>query len=514
MEFYRNLQQQVRQIWKGMNRLQQFAVAVAGAVSLGLLGLVGYWYAHTDYQVFRAGLSVEEAAAITAKLQESGVSYKLAAGGTAILVPAEQVTQLRLTMASEELGGKGSAGMGDLMPGGIAESPSAQQFRFLHALQSELARTIAQIDPVVAARVHIVRPDSSPFIRDKQPTTASVMLKLRPGTTLNRNASMAITALVSRSVEGLTRENVTLVDAHGRLLSEIVDPETGVLGSQIEHRRELENYLATKAESMLAHLLGPGRAVVRVTADLDMKRHIEKKEIVEPDGRVPISEETTTKKLQTNGVAKGAAAGTTSNLGKPNAATGTPVGSDNREEVSKINYVVSKTVHEMEDRLGTIERLTIAALVDLGRPGDGSASSDASVLSMADVQEIIKKAVGFKTGRDEIQVSQVRMPDPNAAPTAPDDEWLQQQQFEQTLQLVRNGSFGVIALAAVLLVWVVWRNKRPAPAPVPVAAPQAAAEPPGETQQLAAMLERNPEALGKVLLSWLSEPTDATQKAA
>src|SRR5947209_10849689 len=162
MEFYRNLQQQLRQIWKAMNRLQQLVVVVAGAVSLGLLGLVGYWYVHTDYQVFRAGLSAEEAAAITAKLQETGVSYKLAAGGTAILVPAEQIAQLRLTMASEELG-KGPGGMGDLMPGGIAESPSAQHFRFLHALQNELARTIQQIDPAASARVHIVRPDSSPF---------------------------------------------------------------------------------------------------------------------------------------------------------------------------------------------------------------------------------------------------------------------------------------------------------------------------------------------------------------
>src|SRR5205807_6933588 len=105
---------------------------------------------------------------------------------------------------------------------------------------------------------------------------------------LSRNASMAITALVARSVEGLTRENVTLVDAHGRLLSEMIDPETGVLGSAIEHRRDLENYLANKAESMLAHLLGPGRAVVRVTADLNMKRYSEKKEIVNPEGRVPI----------------------------------------------------------------------------------------------------------------------------------------------------------------------------------------------------------------------------------
>src|SRR5437868_10326140 len=136
MDFYRNLQQQLRQIWKGMNQLQRLVVVLAGAVSLALLGVVGYWYVHTDYQVFRAGLSAEEAAAITAKLQESGVTYKLAAGGTAILVPAEQIAQLRLTLAGEEVG-KGAGGMGELVAGGLAESPSAQHFRFLRALQNE-----------------------------------------------------------------------------------------------------------------------------------------------------------------------------------------------------------------------------------------------------------------------------------------------------------------------------------------------------------------------------------------
>ena len=155
---------------------------------------------------------------------------------------------------------------------------------------------------------------------------------------------------------------------------------------------------------------------------------------------MPISEETTTKKLQTGGGTKGAVAGTTSNLGKPSAGAGGPVGSDNREETSKTNYAYSKTIHEMEDKLGTIERLTIAALVDLGKPGEESGSTEATALSMADVQEIIKKAVGFKTGRDEIQVSQVRMPDPTAGLAVPEEEWLRPALAKLVAHVKRGGA--------------------------------------------------------------------------
>src|SRR5207245_7808273 len=131
-----------------------------------------------------------------------------------------------------------------------------------------------------------------------KPTTASVMLRLKPGTTLSRQLGGGIAAFIARSVEGLTRENVTLVDASGRVLSEDQNQETGHIASQLEYRRELETYLASKAENMLAQVFGPGRAVVRVTADINFQRHREKKETYNPDGRVATSEKITTTKTE------------------------------------------------------------------------------------------------------------------------------------------------------------------------------------------------------------------------
>src|SRR5262249_1383055 len=134
----------------------------------------------------------------------------------------------------------------------LGATPFTQHVNYMRALQAELAKTIMQIDPVTFARVHIVKPEPSPFLRDQKPTTASVMLKLKHGSSLNRNTSAGIIALVTRSVEGLTRENVTLVDSQGRLLFEENTSEAGMMGSHMDYRRELESYLASKAEGMLA----------------------------------------------------------------------------------------------------------------------------------------------------------------------------------------------------------------------------------------------------------------------
>lgn len=120
-------------------------------------------------------------------------------------------------------------------------------------------------------------------MREQKPTTASVMLKLKPGATLNRSMSAGIVALVSRSVEGLTPDQVTLVDTNGHILSDQHGSEVGATASsQLDYRRELETYLASKAEDMLAQLLGQGRAVVRVTADVNFKTVKEKKRPTAP----------------------------------------------------------------------------------------------------------------------------------------------------------------------------------------------------------------------------------------
>src|SRR5262249_49081428 len=151
--------------------------------------------------------------------------------------------------------------------------------------------------------------------------------------------------------EGLAQENVALLDTNGRLLSEPVSSEMGAAGSQMEYRRELESYLASRAEGMLAQVLGPGRAVVRVTADLSFQRSKQKRETYLPEGRVALSEKSTTSR-STNTTPQGRGVpGIASNLAGKQPTLGV-VGSTSTDETTQTDFAVSKITQEMEDRLG------------------------------------------------------------------------------------------------------------------------------------------------------------------
>jgi flagellar M-ring protein FliF len=501
MGFFGNLSQQFRQVWQGMSPGRRVAMAVVGLVTTATVLGVAYWAAQPDYRVLFSGLAPEDASAITTKLQAQGVSFRLSSGGTSVLVPAEQLQQVRVDMAGDGLPVKGGKGFELFDQSPLGMTPFTQHVNYIRAMQAELARTIMSIDPIVFARVHIVKPDPSPFIRDQKPTTASVVVRLKPGTSLSRHVSNGVVALVARSVEGLTRENVTIVDDHGKLLSEEHNPETGMIGSHMDYRRELEKYLSAQAESVLAPVMGTGKALVRVTADINFQRHKEKKETYQPDGRVPTMEKLTTSKA-TSGPGNQARGptGTASNLGKP-PAPATTAPANNVEETTETNYVVSKVTQEFEDKVGSIERLTIAALVDLSGGEKGEPR-----MSMSDVQDIIKQAVGFKTGRDDIKVTNVKLP---GAPTLPStDDEVEKVQFLHTLvTLVKNASLGIAALAGLIMVWMVLRRLKPRRVEAP-------SERSAVLERLATTAQQDPQAIARVLTHWLEQSERPRRQAA
>ena len=253
----------------------------------------------------------------------------------------------------------------------LTTTPFVQNVNYQRALQAELGRSIMQLEPVQFARVLIARPDPTPFVREQRPPTASVVLKLKPGAAMSRVTAGSIVSLVARSVEGLKPENVTVVDSGGRLLS---DPHAGDRDNlptpQLEYRRELETYLSTKAEEMLAHHLGAGRAIIRVSADINFQQVKEKRKTVYPDEKAVTAERMTTSK-NTPSTSRGVA-GAASNVPRasvPDCPAGeVHLGSaSSSEEVIQTDYNYSESVRELEDRMGGVTRLSIAALVDLSR---------------------------------------------------------------------------------------------------------------------------------------------------
>jgi flagellar M-ring protein FliF len=382
-----------------------------------------------------------------------------------------------------------------------------QNVNYQRALQAELGRSIMQLEPVQFARVLIARPDPTPFVREQRPPTASVVLKLKPGATMSRVTAASIVSLVARSVEGLKPENVTVVDSAGRLLS---DPHAGDRDNlptpQLEYRRELETYLSSKAEEMLAHHLGAGRAIIRVSADINFQQMKEKRKTIFPDEKVITAERLTTAK-NTPSTSRGVA-GAASNV--PRASTGLASagssGSSSSEEVTQTDYNYSESVRELEDRMGGVTRLSVAALVDLSSPGE-----DGKVISAEDAQAIIQRAVGFRSGRDEVKLSNVRLVG-EIGPPEPDAELVKLQRIQTYVSLARNICLALAVVLAIAFVPLLLLRRRAAPVSAPAAPAGEATETPesrrrAEINRLVGLAREEPERVAQVFRLLIGGPT-------
>ncbi|MDB5311714.1 MAG: fliF [Gemmataceae bacterium] len=508
MDALRRFLAQLRAYWAGLSRLRRAALVAAGVGVLLALGAVAYLTPGLEYRpLFPTELPPEEVGAITTRLQAQGVPFKLNPTGTSILVPEDRLAQARVALAAEGLPTRGGKGYELFDETSLMTTPFVQSVNYQRALQAELGRSIMQLEPVQSARVLIARPEPSPFVRDQRPPTASVVLKLKPGAAMSRATAAGIVSLVARSVEGLKPENVTVVDSGGRLLS---DPHAGdhdtLPAPQLEYRRDLETYLSTKAEEMLAQHLGPGRAVVRVSADVNFQQVKERRETYYPEEKAVGAEMLTTSK--SSGGAAGGVVGATSNVaraGGPLTAQRGAGGSTSQEETVRTDYLVSKSVRDQEDRMGGVTRLTVAAMVDLSASNGGTA-----VISADDAQEIIKQAVGFRTGRDEVKLTNVHLTGPPPTPE-PDEETVRLQRFQVYVGLARNLSLALaVVLAAAIVPLLLLRRRRPAPPPpAPAEPPPLVAEDRRRTDldRLAEMTRADPDRVTEVFRLLIGQPS-------
>ncbi|MCA9155990.1 MAG: flagellar M-ring protein FliF, partial [Planctomycetales bacterium] len=380
----------------------------------------------------------------------------------------------------------------------IFDDPSLNHVKLLRQQELKLSRTIMQIGGVQNATVHISKPEPSPFVRDVQPTTASVVLQLGRSTIFSREQAASVVAMLSNSVEGLKPEHVTVMDTTGRLLSAAGFQADGDMAAQLEYRQMLEANLATKAEMMLAEALGRGRAVVRVSADVDFRRSERRETSFDPESKVKTSEKI--KSTQINGVGQApiGAAGTPSNIGASAVGNQAKPYSEKTEE-NETQYETTRIEDIIKEPSGTVQRLTVAAMVDLSVPEGDTATTP---LTKEQVESIIKQAVGFDEERsDKIDVVVTKLVgasplDPNAVD--PVSTW------DYVNQVLRNVSLGVASLVALLIGMMVLRKFRSIPFPTQ---PQTAltAEQAKRISELSARVLEHPDSMAKVLSAWLGE---------
>jgi len=300
-------------------------------------------------------------------------------------------------------------------------------------------------------------------------------------------------ALMSNSVKGLTRENVSVLDADTSFeLSERRDARGMVNSDQLSHQRDVESNLAEKAQAILAPLIHNGRAVVRVTADMTFRRVTETSEKFDPDGKVVTHETATTLKSSTPLGPKGPA-GTPTNIPPSGGGAQNGNNASQNEEMTENEYVVSRVNHQHEEQLEQINRLTVAVMLVPENAEPDKAPEESLGISLAEAEKLVKQAVGFKTGRDEIQVSIGRMTD-SPVDTKVDQEVLLMQQWSNYTSMVRAGSLGIASITALAIAFLALRGKK---VPAPTGPQGQSGNSPEELQDL--------QAVAATVRAWLEE---------
>lgn len=406
----------------GRRALRQIGLiaGLAAAIAAGI-GLF-MWANEPVYRPLYADLSQEDATAVMDALQSAGIDYRLDQTTGAIMVPADAVHRARLQLAGEGLPSGGAVGFESLrQEQGFGTSQFMETARFHRALETELARTIGTLDAVRAARVHLAIPRQSVFVRDRNEPRASVVLNLHRGRDLGDGQVAAIVNLVAGSVTELDPERVSVVDQSGRLLSASADQGAGMEADakQLEYRRSIERDYARRIEALLAPIVGSDRVRAQVNADIDFSSAEATEEIYDPEGRVVVSEQSSTERRLADAAAEGVPGALTNQppeAGQVNVGgTGNGQGEDAEgeqpgsvpTEVSESatrNYEVSRTVRHLRNPMGGIQRLTVAVLLDAQRTTNDEGEPVVEPLpeqTMDQVRALVADAVGLNEARGD-----------------------------------------------------------------------------------------------------------------
>ncbi len=370
-----------RQAWANMAPAQR--TVIGGTIAALIVAVVagGLLASRAGYAVLYSGLAPEEAGRVVEKLDAKKVPYRLAAGGTTIMIPGRHVYSTRIELASDGIPGSGTVGFEIFDKTVFGMTDFLQKVNYRRALEGELAKTIGQLEEVEAVRVHIVVPERSLFKEDEQQATASVVMKVNPARNLTSRQIEGIKYLIASSVEGLDPNRVSILDSRGTLLSKGFPDSEGEPTDGLELKKTVETYLENKAQTLLDGVLGPGKAIVRVAAVLNRERIEREAETYDPENAVIRSEE----RNQTTG-------------GPDNAAN----------ESSVTNYEINKSVEHIVSSAGNIERLSVGIIVDGNyqtTAGDGGKEVKTFVprpeQELTTIAGIVKNAVGFDAGRSD-----------------------------------------------------------------------------------------------------------------
>ncbi|MBU1318035.1 MAG: flagellar M-ring protein FliF [candidate division Zixibacteria bacterium] len=399
MEFMKHYYDHFSSIIRSMTGSQMvLMVSVAAGVMVAALFLFGVFKSVT-YVTLYSDLDSESVAEVIDRLDELSIKHEIAEGGNTVKVPSGDVYSARMRLAALGLPKSGTVGYSIFDQTNLGMTEFLQKINFRRALEGELARSVMALGNVDAARVHVVIPEDHLFEEDKRPPTASVLLKLSTGSTVTPRQIRGITHLIAASVEGMSPDNISIIDYNGNLLTQTTgtDELASLSGTQLELRKNVEKYLENKAQTLLDNSVGNGKSIVRVTASLNFNQSETTLEQYDPDNLAVRSEERTE---ESNSDASS------------NTLDSTSTNTSSTVENSITNYEVNRTVQRVVNSVGNIEKLTVAVLVD-GHYETVQGEDGAGVVEykprddeeMNRLTALVKNAVGYdETRNDKIEV--------------------------------------------------------------------------------------------------------------
>ncbi|HMO11748.1 MAG TPA: flagellar basal-body MS-ring/collar protein FliF, partial [Actinotalea sp.] len=426
-------------------------------IGVGVLVLGGFalsaWMTKPTMTPLFANLSATDASAIVDQLSSQGVSYQLSDGGSTILVPQGDVYRMRLAVAAAGLPASSDGGGYSLLDSmGMTSSDFQQQVTYQRAIEGELAKTISALDPVQTASVHLALPQESVFVSQKANPTASVFVQTRPGKGLTSEQVQSIVHLVSAGIENMQPTDVAVIDAAGKVLSTVgSDAGTTLQASQSS---DYESRVSSSVQAMLDAVLGPGNAVVSVTADLnfDQSQRTSETYSASDPALPPINSSTTVEDYTGTGQTVGGVLGPDGSTIDPTTVTGGDGGGTYHKESATVNNPVNKVTEALVTAPGTVRRQSVSVIV----------SDKLGNVNMTDLQNSIVAAAGIDATRGDV-VSVTRMPFDTTTATQAQEALAaaeEQAKAEQTTELIKTGAIALVVLISVILLVVLGLRSR------------------------------------------------------
>lgn len=408
-----------------LSQRQKLAAGVAVAIAIAMLVGVWLWSRAPNYAVLFSNFDERDGGAIVTTLQQQNVPYKFSPGGNAILIPSAMVHDVRLRLAAQGLPKGGLVGFELLENQKLGVSQFHEQVNYQRALEGELARTIQSIASVASARVHLAIPKQSGFLRDEQKPTASVMVNLHPGRTMDAAQVAGIVHLVASSVPQLTSDHISVIDQNGTLLTNRPDPlrNAGLDATQLSYVREVESAYIRRIETILTPIVGPDNFKAQVTADVDFNQVEATAETFKPN---PSPDQAIrSQQINEQGTRDPAAQGVpgalsnqppvpaTAPITSPSVAAGGAPGSPatpfSGNRAATINYELDRTIQHTKQALGQVKRLSVAVVVNHRNETSPNGETRPVPLSdeeMARITNLVREAMGFTQARgDSLNVS-------------------------------------------------------------------------------------------------------------